>query len=94
MSSAALAVPERAREPAACLYDGHVMHARHRPVRHRFRYRVFSLLIDLDRLDEAGKLSAVFCVNRPGLVSFHEITDAATAQPWLRRLASSPAQRG
>src|SRR5271169_6027473 len=38
---------------AACLYDGHVMHARLRPVAHRFRYRVVSLLIDLDRLDEA-----------------------------------------
>jgi DUF1365 family protein len=33
---------------------------------------VFSLLIDLDRLEEADKLSAVFGVNRPSLVSFHE----------------------
>ena len=30
------------------------MHQRMKPVGHRFRYRVFSLLIDLDRLSEAG----------------------------------------
>jgi uncharacterized protein len=57
---------------AACLYDGHVMHARLRPIAHRFRYRVFSLLIDLDRLDEADGLSRLFSVNRGNLVSFHE----------------------
>jgi DUF1365 family protein len=59
-------------EPPASLYDGHVMHARSRPVAHRFRYRVFSLLIDLDRLDEADALSPLFGVNRGNLVSFHE----------------------
>jgi uncharacterized protein len=58
---------------AACLYDGHVTHARLRPVAHRFRYRVFSLLIDLDRLEEAARLSRLFCVNRGNLVSFHEL---------------------
>ncbi|SDR45600.1 hypothetical protein SAMN05444161_4072 [Rhizobiales bacterium GAS191] len=58
-------------EPA-CLYDGHVMHKRLRPLIHRFRYRVFSLLIDLDRLEEASRLSPVFSVNRSNLVSFHE----------------------
>ena len=30
-------------------YLGWVMHARMRPVHHRFAYRVMSLLIDLDR---------------------------------------------
>jgi DUF1365 family protein len=64
--------PPRLAEPPACLYVGHVMHARSRPVAHRFRYRVFSLLIDLDRLDEAARLTRLFGVNRPNLVSFHE----------------------
>jgi DUF1365 family protein len=64
--------PARAARPPACLYDGHVMHARSRPVAHRFRYRVFSLLIDLDRLEEADALSLFFGVNRANLVSFHE----------------------
>jgi DUF1365 family protein len=57
---------------AASLYFGDVMHARLKPMGHRFSYRVMSLLIDLDRLDEAGRQSALFGVNRAALYSFHE----------------------
>lgn len=39
---------------------------------HRFSYRVMSLLIDLDRLDEADRQSPLFGVNRAALYSFHE----------------------
>lgn len=56
----------------AMLYRGEVMHARLRPMGHRFTYRVLNLLIDLDRLDEADTLSRLFRVNRRGLFSFHE----------------------
>lgn len=62
----------RAGEPAAALYAGDVMHARLRPKPHRFRYRVMNLLIDLDRLPEADRLSALFGVNQSRLFSFHE----------------------
>jgi DUF1365 family protein len=57
---------------AAMLYRGCVMHARLKPVGHRFVYRVLNLLIDLDRLDEADRQSCLFAVNRRGLYSFHE----------------------
>jgi DUF1365 family protein len=57
---------------AAALYFGEVMHARLRPVGHRFSYRVMSLLIDLDRLGEADRQSRLFGVNRAALYSFHE----------------------
>jgi uncharacterized protein len=57
---------------AASLYAGEVMHARMKPFAHRFTYRVFSLLVDLDRLAEAGRQSKLFSVDRPGLVSFHQ----------------------
>jgi uncharacterized protein len=57
---------------AACLYRGEVMHARLKPFGHRFSYRVFNLLIDLDQLEKAKALSALFSVNRFNLVSFHE----------------------
>ncbi|HEY8381725.1 MAG TPA: DUF1365 domain-containing protein [Microvirga sp.] len=60
-----------AHAPVA-LYRGTVFHARLRPVPHRFAYRVFSLLIDLDRLEEAGKRSRFFSVGKPNLASFHE----------------------
>lgn len=59
-------------EAAACLYEGTVMHQRLKPFGHRFSYRVFSLMIDLDRLDEADRLSRLFSVNRFNWISFHE----------------------
>jgi uncharacterized protein len=48
------------------------MHARLKPMGHRFSYRVMSLLIDLDRLGDAERLSSLFAVNRAALYSFHE----------------------
>jgi DUF1365 family protein len=59
-------------QPAGVLYAGEVMHQRLRPFGHRFTYRVFSLLVDLDRLDELGRLNPLLSVNRPNLASFHE----------------------
>ena len=63
---------DKAAENAAALYFGNVMHARLKPVGHRFSYRVMSLLIDLDRLGEADRLSPLFGVNRPALYAFRE----------------------
>ncbi len=78
--------------PAAELYFGKVMHARLRPVRHRFTYRVMSLLIDLDRLDEADRQSHLFGVNRAALFSFHEADhgerNGASLGDYARRLAA------
>ncbi len=79
------------KESAAVLYVGRVMHARLRPVRHRFNYRVMSLLIDLDRLDEADRQSRLFAVNRAGLFAFHEIDHGErkgrSLSAYVRRLA-------
>lgn len=60
------------RIDAAALYFGEVMHARLKPVGHRFNYRVMSLLIDLDRLDAADRQTPLFGVNRAALYSFNE----------------------
>jgi hypothetical protein len=57
---------------AAWLFPGDVMHARMKPKPHRFAYKVFNLLIDVDRLTEAGGLSRLFSVNRFNLLGFHE----------------------
>ncbi|MBI5319539.1 DUF1365 domain-containing protein [Bradyrhizobium sp.] len=59
-------------EDAAALYFGEVMHARLKPKGHRFSYRVMSLLIDLDRLEDADRQSRLFGVNRASLYSFNE----------------------
>src|ERR1700757_5309215 len=63
---------DRNAHDAAALYVGKIMHARLKPFGHRFSYRVMSLLIDLDRLDEADRQSRLFGVNRAGVYSFHE----------------------
>jgi DUF1365 family protein len=71
------------------------MHARLKPIVHRFRYRVMSLLIDLDRLDEADRLSPLFAVNRPALYSFHEKDHGARDGTSLRASAQRrAAERG
>lgn len=59
-------------EEAALLYPGKVMHARLNPFGHRFNYRVFCVLLDLDRLDEADRAARLFSVNRRNLTSFYE----------------------
>ena len=74
-----------AKSAPACLYTGDVMHQRMKPVGHRFRYRVYSLLIDLDRLHEADRLSPLFSVNGANVASFHEADHLRGAdQPSLR----------
>lgn len=76
---------------AAALYVGEVMHARLKPVGHRFSYRVMSLLIDLDRLEVADRQSRLFGVNRRALYSFHEADhgdrDGSSLLLYVRRQA-------
>lgn len=53
----------------ASIYTGLVVHKRARPKRHELRYRVFSLLVDLDRVDELPRRLRLFGLNRVNLVS-------------------------
>lgn len=76
---------------AAGLYVGPVMHARLRPKPHRFSYRVLSLLIDLDRLDEADRQSPLFGINRSALYSFHEADHGLRDGSSLRAYAQARA---
>ncbi|MGD2064479.1 MAG: DUF1365 domain-containing protein [Nitrospirota bacterium] len=56
----------------ATLYVGEVMHRRHFPVRYRFAYRVFSLLLDVDRLEETAGRSRLFSHNRFNVFSVYD----------------------
>ncbi len=75
---------------AAVLYPGEVIHQRLNPFGHRFSYRVFSLLLDLDRLCEIDRISRLLSVNRAGLVAFHDKDHAElgneTAREYTDRL--------
>jgi hypothetical protein len=56
----------------SALYTGTVMHQRLRPARHRLRYRMFSLLVDLDELAPLAQRLSLFSLNRFNLFSLHE----------------------
>ncbi len=57
---------------ASALYVGAVTHARLRPRRHRLRYRLYSLLIDLDELPALARASRLFAHNGFNLFSIHD----------------------
>jgi DUF1365 family protein len=82
-----------AADAAAVLYFGDVMHARLKPMGHRFSYRVMSLLIDLDRLAEADRQSPLFAVNRAALYSFNEFDhgdrDGSSLRAYAQRCAAA-----
>ncbi|MFN3546424.1 MAG: DUF1365 domain-containing protein [Mesorhizobium sp.] len=77
-------------QAAGVIYRGEVMHQRLKPFGHRFAYSVFSLLVDLDRLDEAGRMSRFLSVNKPNIVSFrdsdHGELPGETARAYADRL--------
>jgi DUF1365 family protein len=54
------------------LYVGSVMHRRLRPRMHRFRYRAFWFLLDLDELDQLSKKLRWFSYNRSNIFSFYD----------------------
>jgi DUF1365 family protein len=57
---------------ASALYTGAVVHARLRPVRHRLRYRMLNILLDLDELPTLDRRLSLFGYNRRALFSFHD----------------------
>ena len=54
------------------LYVGTVMHQRLRPRRHRLAYRLYSLLLDLDELDQLDARLRLFSRGRFNLFSFRD----------------------
>ena len=68
-------------------YRSTVMHRRHATVRYRFVYRVFNLLLDIDRLDEELAPYRLVSRNRFNLLSFHDgdhgPRDGSPLRPWI-----------
>jgi len=54
------------------LYTGHVSHIRHVPFRNRFKYAIWMLCIDLDRIGEVSACSKTFAHNRFGLTALYD----------------------
>lgn len=78
------------RIPPSSIYTGSVAHQRLMPFKHGLDYRVFSLLLDIDRLPQAASNLRLFAYNRPGIVSFHDKDhgprDGSPLRPWLNRV--------
>ncbi|MEM8869831.1 MAG: DUF1365 domain-containing protein [Pseudomonadota bacterium] len=73
--------------PAGRLFRGHVMHMRLQPRRHQFRYRVFSLLLDIDQLHHTLRGLRLLRLDRFGLFSIHikdhGPRDGSPLRPWV-----------
>lgn len=69
------------------LYRGFVMHRRLVPFRHAFRYRVFTLVVDLDELPALDRRLRLFSHNRANLFAFHDrdhgARDGSALRPWV-----------
>ena len=57
---------------SSALYIGGVTHQRHRPVKHRLKYRAFWLLLELDEIDGLNRSLRLFSRNRFNLISFYD----------------------
>ena len=71
-SASAVHTPAMATPAAACFYSCQVMHRRLVAPLYRFVYRVFYLLLDIDRIDAAAQGTRLFSHNRFNLLAFHD----------------------
>ncbi|MCZ7660171.1 MAG: DUF1365 family protein [Xanthobacteraceae bacterium] len=77
------------------LYVGAVMHRRLRPRPHRFRYRAYWLLLDLDELDQLARRLRWFSHNRANAVSLHDADHGdGSATPLRAQIARRLAAEG
>jgi len=69
---------------SAFLCAGSVTHQRLRPLRHRLRYRMFCMLVELDELPRLDARLRLFSLNRFNLFSLHERDHGAPPGQSLR----------
>ena len=71
------------------IYNGTVIHKRFKPKIHYFKYKVFSLLIDLSELENLSKKIKFFSYNKFNLVSFYEKDhgnrDGSSLVSWVKK---------
>ena len=69
------------------IYDGKVIHRRFKPKDHYFKYKVFSLLIDIDELQTLQNKIKIFSYNKFNIISFFDIDhgprDGTPIKDWV-----------
>ena len=71
----------------SCIYIGNVIHKRFKPKKHFFKYSVFSILLDLDEINELDREISFFSYNKFNILSFfdkdHGNRDGSSIKNWL-----------
>ena len=71
------------------IYIGKVIHKRFKPKEHYFKYDVFSLLVDLNELEQIDKEIKLFSYNKFNIISFfdkdHGDRDGSSIQKWVKK---------
>ena len=74
---------------SSCIYDGYVIHKRLKPKKHFFKYKVFSLLIDLAEIHQLEKELTLFSYNKFNVLSFYDIDhgprDGSSLIDWVKK---------
>ena len=78
---------------SSCIYNGQVIHKRFKPKEHFFKYKVFSLLLDLSELNLLDKELKIFSYNKFNILSFYDIDhgprDGTSLISWVKENLNS-----
>ena len=71
----------------SCIYAGNVIHKRFKPREHFFKYKVFSLFLDLSEIEQISKNIFFFSYNKFNLISFYNVDhgsrDGSNLKDWV-----------
>ena len=69
------------------IYIGNVIHKRFKPKIHFFKYKVFSILLDISEIDILDKSLKIFSYNKFNIVSFYDVDhgprDGTSIKEWV-----------
>ncbi len=72
----------------SCIYSGFVTHRRFKPKKHYFSYKTFSLLIDLNEIENLEKKISFFSYNKFNILSFYNLDhgprDGSSLIDWVK----------
>ena len=73
----------------SCIYNGIVKHRRFKPIEHSLNYRTFSILLDLDEIENLAKSISIFSLNKFNIFSFynrdHGARDGSSLKDWVKK---------
>ena len=75
---------------SSCIYSGYVTHRRFKPKRHFFSYKTFSLLIDLNEIENLERKIKFFSYNKFNILSFYNVDhgprDGSCLTKWAKKI--------